>query len=636
MAISEESAPEEPKEAEGASDEAEPREKATISGPSAKPEAPPSKLSVLAARLRALDILPSPGPTVPLRRALPKGPLEWISATLLCLVLWLFVRRWMHGNDELLFDPLYANDDSRTAHFAFHRYGPEHALADDPIANEMIGFWMPPLKLAYRVLVPIVGIFWAPKVMQAVALSILFAAGWVLLRARRAGLACAALLVFLVLRDPTMTNRLAGGFGRAFVFPCFSLWLAGAIAQSERTRFASVVIAALTQNYAAAILLGAEGIHSLASAFGKSRALLVRRAKHYGALVLVTVALVGGALAAQGQGDRVHTLAEVKSTQLFKGRHRGEFPIVDPAPHMGKRIVSPFAAGGNPIPGALQMSRLYADAETAYPVAIVALLLLLGSMRIAPKARPALAFLGSTALLFWLARILAYRLYAPERYSAYGAPMVGVALGVVGIGLLAPRLAKRAVIRNFAAAACIALLTAAAGDGVVRLNGMTLSRRSQAALFDYAKGLPKESRIACHPWDCDDIPWWSGRATTGGYETMQMWMVGASHRVEERTQDALAALYATNRKAVFDYAAKYHVTHFLLRKDRYEGEDLAKKASLIDPFTAFANKLIGGKPASAFVFHKIPDSAIVHRSGGFVLVDVAKLEKAWASEPAAN
>jgi hypothetical protein len=631
--------PEAPSQQEPASDA--PPQDETKAAPAPKTQTGASglraRLAQVTARLRALDLVPSRMATLPLRKALPKDALGWVSAVLLWGVFLFYIYQWTVGNKELLFDPHYANDDSRTAHYPFHRYGPEHALADDPIANEMKQFWMPAMALLYRVLVPAVGIFWAPKVAQGLALGLLFAAGYVLVRARRVGLAGGILLVFLLLRDKFFVERLAGGFGRGFAMPCFALWFAGAVAASERVRYTAAIIAALTQNYAAAMLLGAEGIYAVADAFVRGRGLLKRRAKRYAVLVATCFVLVGSYAVTQMHGDHIHTIAEVERSDLFKNRHRGEYPFADPAPQFGARIVSSYMPGGKAPAGVSlgvvqQIRREFDKGATTFPLAIAALLLVAGFARFSPPARPALAFLSGTMIVYLAARLLAYRLYAPDRYYSYGAPLVGVMLAVMGLGLLGPRLRRRAAVRNFAVAGFMLGMWAFAGDGVAKLNGMTIHERPQAKLYDFVKTLPVDARIACHPWDGDDIPWWAARATTGGFETLQMWMVGGAARAEVRTKDVLRALYATSRQDVLAYAHKYRVSHFMLRKDRYES-DFVQKSQFIEPFTTFTARMLASVKPESLVLGNIPESAIVYRQGPLQIVDVALLEKAWQASP---
>lgn len=618
--------------------EAAPEETSSNEAPSgeAPPEAPPqnaaraSLLTRAMATLRSLDLIPRSPAASPWRKMLPEGPLGWITAFLLWSALLYYVRRWMKGNDELLFDPFFTNDDARTALFPFHQYTPERALLDDPIANEMKAYLMPGVWLLYRILVPTVGLFWATKWVQAICLLIFVYSGFLLARSRRAGLAAAAVLVFLMLHTAFVVNRIAGGFGRSFAFPLFALWLAGAITQSERVRYAAAMLGAVTQNYAVAIILGAEGIFSVLDAFDRSWKVLFGRAKRYLLLVAACVALIVPFAIFQGKNTgHPQTVEQADAFVGFKARHRGELPFADPAPTFAKSAVAPLSTAGEKklAPG---WAKSYEKHATTGPLVIIALLFLIGLARLGPPARPALAFMGSTILIYTLARIYAFKLYSIERYYAFGMPMVTIALCVVGVGLVAPRLkpSYRTALRNVLAAGFIMGLWALSGDGIVKKNGMEIDARSNAKLFTFVKTLPKESRLLAHPFDADDIPWWSGRATTGGYETTQFWLVEATQRAQERTDAALSALYATDRSALLEYAQKYKVSHILLRKDRYL-TDFRTKAQFIEPFTSMTNKLLAKVQLDELVLGKVPESAVIYDDKWFRIVDIKLLGAAW-------
>src|SRR5436190_925283 len=71
------------------------------------------------------------------------------------------------------------------------------------------------------------------------------------------------LLVFLMIHTPFVINRIAGGFSRNFGFPCFALWIAGALGGSDWVRYAAVVLGAAGYPPIGGILLGAEGVFLL-------------------------------------------------------------------------------------------------------------------------------------------------------------------------------------------------------------------------------------------------------------------------------------------------------------------------------------------------------------------------------------
>src|SRR5262245_8091578 len=99
------------------------------------------------------DLVPRGSRNVGLKASLPKSWFHWLTTLLVVTIFAVYVVQWIKANSGMLFDPLLQNDDARTGVFMFHRYGPEHALKDDPIANEMLSLVTPFLRLLYVLLV---------------------------------------------------------------------------------------------------------------------------------------------------------------------------------------------------------------------------------------------------------------------------------------------------------------------------------------------------------------------------------------------------------------------------------------------------------------------------------------------------
>ncbi len=583
---------------------------------------------------RRLDLLPTRPRPLGWRQLVPRSIPGWIGAALLWTVFLYYGHHWYWHHRELLFDTLLENDDVRTSLIPFHAYGPEHALARDPIANEMRAYVMPGIWLLYRVLTPLVGIYWAPKVAQLVCLGVAAAGAWVLVRSRRAGLAPALLMLFLLLRTPYVVNRLAGGFGRGFVFPIFALWLGGAIAKNERARFAAALLGALVQPNAVATVLGAEGVLLVLDLIGKRRAVLWRRARRFAFVLAACVAVVAPYMASQARVGHVHTLEEAEKNPAFSGRGRQrELPFPDPTATFAGQIVGPVATvGTRPFPS---LGRLYDKHGTSFAVLALLLMVVASAARLAPAARPALALFASTVVLYVLARVLAFRLYSPERYYTFGLQMATIALVVTTAGMLGGRLRRRwrPLVRNGAAAAFMAGLWLFAGDGYIYRNGLTIDQRALAPLYAFVKTLPVDARIACHPWDGDDVPWWAGRATTGGFETIQVWLVEPWQRGEKLVHDTLHALYATDRNELLAYAASHHVTHLMLDKDRYR-DDFRWRAGFFEPITSWVERELASVQRSDLVLVDLPHGAVVYEDARYWIVDVKRLADAWAGSPA--
>jgi len=566
---------------------------------------------------------------------LPRSRLHWASVCVLWLLFLAYVAVWVRGNAEVLLDPMVQADDARTILFPFHRYGEEHALAKDPVAAEMLSYTPPVVRALYAALVPWTGLYAAPKVVQGLAILMLLWAGWVLLRSRRAGLGAAVVLVFLFLHTTYCVSKIAGGLPRSFAFPLVALWMAGALAGRERVRVASILLGAAIYPVAMVILVAAEGLFALRDGVRPTRALVGRLAR-YGLVVAVCALLLGPFLVGGVGGDRVHTAAEASSMPVFGREGRLKLiPLGADAHKFTTYMVAPFESTGR-FPSS-RFNELYRTLGAAGPLVLLAGLLLLSWTRIAPPPAAAATLWIGSIVIYAAAIVLAFRLYSPDRYPWYGGTTSALALALGAIGLLAPRLPRerRTIVRNFAAAAFVGGLWLFVGDGIVPRNGSSLDGRTHASLYAFARVLPVDARIASHPLDGDDLPFWAGRATLGGYETLQPWYVDSWRRQRLRTMGLLGALYAIDREEVLRFAAQNRVTHLLLRHDRY-GDEYRRRAQLFEPFGTILERMLADRERDQLALAHVPPEAVVYRDDELSLVDVALLRKAWTPSPGAG
>jgi hypothetical protein len=563
---------------------------------------------------------------------------------MLVVVLLVYLGVWASGHRAYLFDPMFQSDDARTHLTQFIQFGANSALASDPVLLEMrammpVGVW-----LLYRVLTPFTGLLAAAKIVQGLALIIVLVAGAHLARARHAGLAAGVLLVFLILRSPHLLHAAAGGLPRSFAPGLLALWIAGAMARSERIRFTSALLAGMLYPMVMALLLGAELL--LIGAQSETWRAARSRLKRYALLVACALFLVGLHSAMTGDPGMAVSLAEARESRAFgpQGRLQEEsgLPFPDPAEEAGRHLVSPLHAGGTALWS--RLGDLYRACGSAAPLAVVALVALLVWLRVAPLPRASAALLLAGLVLYVLARAFAFRLYAPQRYMSLGLPLATVAFSVGAVGLVAPRLAasRRQIVRNVAAATLMLLLWAAAGDGIhappgdgMELHGgaypatlATPPNLRVTGLYQALHALPLEARIAAHPMDGDDITLWGERAATPSYETLQPWFAGSWRRLSAYTEEVLRALYATDRREILDFFDRRGVTHLLLNRYRY-GAYYRRNARLFEPFGSYVRKLLQSTPREQLKLASVPSAAVVWRSGPYQLVDAGRLAAAW-------
>ena len=597
-------------------------------------------------------LLPPRGAVRPLGALRPRGPSHAASVIGLWLLFLAYLVVWVRGNAAMLFDLSLQTDDARMWLFPFHRYGPEGALADDPISLEYLAQIPPGVRLLYAILVPRVGLFAAAKGVQLLALAVVGAAGWTLAWSKRGGLGAALLLVFLVLHTPFVINLGAGGLARNFGFPIAALWVAGAVAARDRVRWAAALLGALTYPPVMLLVLGAEGLLAVRGLGEISRRRLGRRLGRYAILVVLCGAVLVPYLHGRQVAGPPPTLAEARADRAFGPKGRiAVLPFADPMVELLEHLTLPYRSWKpSDDPGPVRVR--YAELGSTGPVLWLLLLGGLGLANLSPAPRSALALGGASVVLYALARVLAFRLFDPTRYYLVGMPVVAIALAVEGIGLLAPRLAPvtRATLRNATAAAVGLALCLLTGDGVVPRNGMTIHTGDDAELHAFVATLPVRSRIATHLLDGQSIPLVAARATTGNYETVMPWATATWERARSRTEDTLTALYAGDRQVVLDYGERYGITHLLLHDERYgpdarrlilrsasvsgrPSEAIARTEALFEPFRRVARALARATPWSDLVLRSPPPEAVVYGSPPWTVVEMKALRRAWGVNP---
>ncbi|MHC5007467.1 MAG: hypothetical protein ACYTGF_08945, partial [Planctomycetota bacterium] len=577
----------------------------------------------------------------------PRSRVHWVSCVLLWAVFGAYAATWIHAHWGYLFDPLLQNDDARTSLFQFHRWGPEGALRDDAIANEMMVITTPGYRLFYPVLVPVIGLYATSKVVQLVCLGILVAAAVILARARQAGLAGALLLLFFALHTPYVVNRIGGGHGRGFAFPLMALWTSGIIARSHRSRFSATAIAALFYPPVMLLLLAAEGLVAARGLPGLPVERPPKRFKRYAVLAAVCVACSVPLVIRNAQYGRVHTYAEARADPGFVHNPRNVLPYEPMLSAAARHLGHPLHANGDgPIPA---VTDLYAKFGLVGPLIVIAGLGVLVLRRRCVPPTAAAALLVAALATYVAARVFAFRLYSPVRYLSYGAVAATLALAVTTLGTLWPAYrdrAARAVRCNFVALAVICLTWLVAGDGIIRdrasirdgvvgSNGANINERDHAALYAFIRTLPVEARIAMHPGDGAGISYWTARATTEHHETLQPWLVEPWQRAKANTFATLAAMYTTDTADLLSYCDGRGITHLLVHAARYS-RAYRENARFFPPFDGFVAERLEGVRREDLAVIRVTDDSIVFHDAPWVILEVDRIRTAVASAQVAE
>lgn len=546
------------------------------------------------------------------------------SSTLVLLAVFgSYAVHWVFLHAGYLFVPALQNDDARTALFPFHQYGMNPWLAHDPLAREMMAYVTPGLWALYRCLVPLTNLYVASKCVQGLALGLLVLAGCVLARSRSAGLAAGLLLIFLVLSDSYAVGRIAGGHARAFAFPCFALWVAGALSNKRWLRIAAPIIGSLFYPAVMLMLLAAESLYALRS-FWCFR-LTLRRIRRWAflavACVVVTLPSVVGRDATRGP---IHTLQQAAKDPAFYSDGRlWVLPLGSPSQELVGAFLTRFSASGVCLFGGKASSSAVNPAFIALAVLFaIASFRCLGWLSISGSV---LAFVSGSIALYFAARLFAFRLYSTERYYAYCMRMATCLLLVAVTSRFTPVVRSPYLWRNLVVSVTMLAQWIFLGDGIVHNNGMTLDAHWDADLYAFIRTLPATARFASHPMDGDGIPYFAARTTVGTFETLQPWFVDSWQRQKAREYATFDVLYGTDFRDLFAYAKKYSVSHLLINRDRY-GADYKGHIASFEPFTTYANQLVSQPNRGPLALSRVPDSAVVFSRSPWQIIDIDRLQ----------
>jgi hypothetical protein len=275
----------------------------------------------------------------------------------------------------------------------------------------------------------------------------------------------------------------------------------------------------------------------------------------------------------------------------------------------------------------------YLGLETAGPMLIFSLLILLCIFRISPRPCPAVALFCGCLILYFLARAYAFRLlYIPHRYLSYGISATGLMLIVYALGLVGDRISDvrmRAAVRNIVVAAAIGIGVFLTGDHLKAKASIIIDGHVHEPLWEYMSNLPRDIKVAAHPIDASGISFWTGRAATPGVEQLLPWFDEAWKRNKAKAEDSLRLVYAMSADDVFTICEKEGITHILLNTKRY-AENFGEKSMTFEPLTGFTLELLKDVDLADLVFSNPPAEASLVKHREYNLIDVSLLRKAWA------
>ncbi|MEF3696322.1 hypothetical protein [Desulfolutivibrio sp.] len=464
-----------------------------------------------------------------------------------------------------LASPFVINDDARQQIYWMQRFQ-DAALYPANLLNDFAAAYVPVgVKALYAAASPMANALFLSKMFTGIlycATSLAFFGIGRTLGDRTLGYFCTASVWLL----PFFLKNISGGLSRSFAAPLLALFLLAWLRRSSLGMALVLIVQAATIPYMCVLSTG-----SCLLAYAASR-LRPAISPPFPARLpdFLIIAVCAGAVYALNHGleasgfGPLASVAEMTGNPVFSSAGRLDlYPLPNPFFDL---IYTPFEGIGlfldiGLVPGILSL-------------AAIAAVVFVGARRadFAPLDRcrqPATSLLLASLVLYLTARLLALRLFVPDRYVSYSLNMLyALALAFFFHAALAPVLSRRG--------AAAGLLVLAVGLGALRLTDAGLyDYGDQAALYAAVRQTPTDAVFAGHPELMDNVLTFGRRNVQASFELAHPWMTGYWRQYEPRLGDLFAAYYATDAQTVRDFAKKYGVDYLVVNEADFSREFLA-------------------------------------------------------------
>ena len=206
----------------------------------------------------------------------------------------------------------------------------------------------------------------------------------------------------------------------------------------------------------------------------------------------------------------------------------------------------------------------------------------------------------TSLVLFALAHLLLFRLYLPIRYTEYtlplafmlaiaastggfldaGKPIWARARSALGLGRM-PRWLGWGLF-----AAVLFVYVFLQGHVICRFDTQVVALEpADLEMLAFLKTLPKESLVAGHPVDMDNVPLLSRRRVLANRELSLPWYTKYYRQVRQRVMDMLGVYYARDWKEVDEFVKRYGVGALVVQRAHFQPSFL-RESIYFEPFNS--------------------------------------------------
>jgi hypothetical protein len=270
---------------------------------------------------------------------------------------------------------------------------------------------------------------------------------------------------------------------------------------------------------------------------------------------------------------------------------------------------------------------------------ILTLLILALRLKRALIPQPITLFSLVSCGIYLLSRVVAFKLFVPDRYLLYPigiALIIGLSVGVWRIAL-APESSIRRGAGLLGGVASLLVLASliywGSGLGLQTTSKGTLNYNhrdnKRGWVFVWiSKNTPEDALFAGHPIHVDPLPLFGARKTYVTNETWHPFFTHYNEEIKRRMTVVFKALYATSAQEFLSLVQPEGITHFVFPKKQFTPLAL-RTARFHRPLDTLVQSLTKRTPAEYFARNLPLDhpSVVVFQDETTVVVNVAELSK---------
>ena len=451
--------------------------------------------------------------------------------------------------------------------------------------------YVPPgVKAVYRIFSPVVDPLYFSKVLPGLLFALLGVCLFLIGREYGdRGLAWSCVAAFWLM--PFFIYHLSGGLARAFAAPLLALFWLAWLKRNDRLISLSILLMALFIPYIFVLAGFSLGLAFAAGRAGPLLGLRIWRPPYLGRINHWLILLAGAALVfylnhrliAAGFGPWAAGAEALEMPELGAGGRLRLFPIrpfmwevsvgawgwIGPFHELGFRPGLAVSLGVLGLASFGLFCEFRKWRTSSFPA------------RTTAGFAPVVFLVLASGILYLLARILALRLFVPNRFVIYPFHLFFCLFLAWGIyAALRPGLNSGRVFALVLAAAALA--------GAWRLHGVGLSDYGELRpAYEAVLALPQEARLAGHPRTMDNVQTFGRRPVLINYEQAHPWSAGLWQKEKPLLEDLFRAYYSPDPEEAALFCRKYGVTHLVVEERCFNPQFMTGK-----PFFAPFDRLI--------------------------------------------